>query len=70
MVNKAIICTFYACILHVGVLHADESAPSIEFLEYLADVNTSNDDWLDPLEMKNIASNDKTDDTQQEKRDE
>lgn len=56
--------------LQAGALRADEPAPSIELLEYLADVSTGNGDWLDPLEMKNIASNDQNEKTQQEKRDE
>ncbi len=58
------------CTLQPALLCADTSTPSIEFLEYLADVSTRDGEWLDPLEMKNLASNDQEDTIKQETRDE
>jgi len=70
MANKPIYWILCAGILQAGILHADEAPPSLELLEYLADTDTSNGQWLDPLEMKNVASNEKTDESEREHRDE
>ena len=61
MDKKTIFWIVCAGVLQTGYLHAEEAPPSIEFIEYLADTDTSNGDWVDPLEMKKIASNKQTD---------
>ena len=45
-----------AALMNFGISHANE-APSIELLEYLADLEKDNDEWIDPLKMKEIANN-------------
>lgn len=39
------------------IANADQPAPSIELLEYLADLENTNNEWIDPLQMKEIAIN-------------
>ena len=36
---------------------ADKPPPSIELLEYLADMNDNDGEWIDPLKMKELANN-------------
>lgn len=60
MVNKIILLLLGSFFL-AGSLHAADEIPSIALLEYLADLETSNGEWLDPLEMKNVANNEQTD---------
>lgn len=36
---------------------ADKPAPSIELLEYLADLENSENQWIDPLQMKELSEN-------------
>lgn len=44
---------------------ADQPAPSIELLEYLADLEKNDDEWIDPLQMKEIANNHITEPTKE-----
>jgi hypothetical protein len=70
MDKKTIVWVFCTGILQTGNLYAVEAPPSIEFLEYLSDIETSSGEWLDPLEMKEIASNEQTDESERDHRDE
>lgn len=53
-------------VLQVTLVHAEQSAPDIEFLEYLAEMETSNGEWIDPLYMKELEKNDQTDELTQD----
>lgn len=70
MDKTILFCIFYTCTLSASISLADEAPPSIELLEYLANVETSNGDWLDPLEMNELASNEQIESFEQEKSDE
>ena len=61
MVKKILYSLYLTCSLQISLLHADEVIPSIEFFEYLAEMEISDDgknnsDWIDLLAMKEIEN--------------
>lgn len=59
MVSKALLWVVWTGFFLASPLHAEEEAPSLDFLEFLADVETGQGEWLDPLDMNEVASNEK-----------
>ena len=55
MVKPALQLISIICLLQANSTYADQAQPSIELLEYLADIETNNDIWIDPLQMKELA---------------
>lgn len=53
-------------VLQATLAHAEQPMPSIEFLEYLAEMDNSNGEWIDPLHMKELVKNDQADEFTQE----
>lgn len=61
MTQKIFYRLFFIASLHATALHAEEAIPSIEFLEYLAEMEINNDeendsDWIDLLAMREIEN--------------
>lgn len=57
MVKQTLSLVFCFSVFHSPSAYADESVPSIEFLEYLADLETNDDKWTVLLSMKEIENN-------------
>ena len=57
MVKPTLLLFCILCLLQASTVYADadQAQPSIELLEYLADLETNNDIWIDPLQMKELA---------------
>lgn len=55
MVKPTLQLIFVICLMQANTTYADQAQPSIELLEYLADLETYNDIWIDPLQMKELA---------------
>ena len=48
------------CILPMGI-HAESSEqPELEFLEFLAEWQSDQGEWIDPLQMQNLAQHEYT----------
>ena len=52
----ALLSCFISALLSPMAL-ADKPPPSIALLEYLADMNDNDGEWIDPLKMKELANN-------------
>lgn len=70
MITKTLYRLFFISSLQITFAHADETMPSIEFLEYLAEMEINSDaenksDWIDLLAMKEIENTRTTDNTQE-----
>lgn len=70
MIIKTLYKFFFISSLQITLLHADETMPSIEFLEYLAEMEISSEadnksDWIDLLAMKEIDNTRTTESTQE-----
>ena len=57
MVKYALTLIYCCLIMQTTIVNADQATPSIELLEYLADLDNTNDEWIDPLQMNEIANN-------------
>ena len=57
MVKHALKLIFCFAVMQSSIVNAEQPAPSIELLEYLADLENTNNEWIDPLQMKEIAIN-------------
>ena len=57
MVKSALQLISVIFLLQTNTAYADQDKPSIELLEYLADLETVDDIWIDPLQMKELAIN-------------
>ena len=44
-----------ACLLLPIQSLADDTQPTLELLEFLAEWETDNGEWIDPLQMQNLA---------------
>lgn len=67
MDKKLLFKVFCITALQSTLAQAEQVMPGIEFLEYLADTENKNGEWVDPLEMKELAQNDQTEELTQEK---
>lgn len=70
MAKKNLYKLFCLSALQVTLVHAEQPMPGIEFLEYLAEMENSDGEWIDPLYMKELARNDHEDEFTQEQGDE
>lgn len=53
-------CSIAGLVLPQQVLAEEDILPSLEFLEFLADWQTDQGEWLDPLQMLQLADNEHT----------
>ena len=70
MITKTLYRLFFISSLQITFTHADETMPSIELLEYLAEMEISTEsenksDWIDLFAMKDIGNTRTTDNTQE-----
>ena len=57
MVKSTLQIIFVIFLLQTNTTYANEDQPSIKLLEYLADLETIDDSWIDPLQMKELVIN-------------
>ena len=65
MVKHTLTLIYFCLIMQTTIANAGQAEPSIELLEYLADLDNNNDEWIDPLQMNEIANNQITEPTKE-----
>ena len=63
LMDKNIIILLYClsgCLLPVGIQANSDEQPDLEFLEFLAEWQSDQGEWIDPLQMQDLAQNEIT----------
>lgn len=53
-------CSIAGLVLPQQLLAEADTLPSLEFLEFLADWQADQGEWFDPLQMQQLADNERT----------
>ena len=57
MVRHTLYLFYCFSLLLVTAVHGEQQPPSVELLEYLADLDNNDEEWIDPLQMRDLAIN-------------
>lgn len=66
MVKRGLRLIYCIALFYTPIAYAGKFLPSIELLEYLADLENDDGQWIDPLKMNDLANN-KIDEPTEEK---